>query len=72
VGREIALRGYGPLVQGSKRVEGVLLAVEGGPGGEQLRVALDDGTETTVALEAVAKANLVFDWDKYDFGRASG
>lgn len=69
VGREVALRGYAPLARGSKRVQGVLVEVEGEPGAEQLRLTLDDGTEAMIGLASVAKANLVFDWEEFDFGR---
>jgi ribosome maturation factor RimP len=63
VGREVALRGFGPLAGGSRRIEGVLLAVEGCGEAERLRVKLADGTEVEVLRSAVAKANLVFRWD---------
>ena len=68
VGLNVALRGYEPLAAGSKRIAGVLLAVEGETGVETLRVQLVDGSEASVPLSAVAKANLVFDWDGFDFG----
>ncbi|NIR44094.1 MAG: ribosome maturation factor RimP [Gemmatimonadetes bacterium] len=72
LGRQIALHGYGPLARGSKRLQGVLRSVEGDPGEEELRLELDDGSEMTIPLSAVAKANLVFDWERFDFGRSSG
>jgi ribosome maturation factor RimP len=70
VGRDVAIRGYGPLAGGSKRLEGALLAVEGAAGSEILRLKTGDGTEVEVPLSAIAKANLVFNWDEFDFGSA--
>jgi ribosome maturation factor RimP len=63
LGREVALRGYGPLVGGSRRVEGVLLAVEGSGADERLKVRMADGSEVEIPVAAVAKANLVFRWE---------
>jgi ribosome maturation factor RimP len=65
IGKEIAVRSYEPLAGGSKRLEGVLQSVER----ESLRLMLADGTAVDVPLSAVAKANLVFNWDEYDFGK---
>lgn len=70
VGQNIALRGYEPLAAGSRRIAGVLLAVEGEAGVETLRVELADGSEAMVPLSAVARANLVFDWAGFDFGKS--
>jgi ribosome maturation factor RimP len=70
VGKNLALRGFEPLVAGAKRIAGVLLAVEGESGSETLRVKLADGSEATIPLSAVAKANLVFDWSGFDFGKS--
>jgi ribosome maturation factor RimP len=64
VGREICLRGYQPLTEGSKRVEGVLLGVEESEDEEQLRLQIADAAELVVPLSAVAKANIVFRWDQ--------
>ncbi|UCC73109.1 MAG: ribosome maturation factor RimP [Gemmatimonadota bacterium] len=64
VGREIAVRGYEPLAQGAKRLEGVLLGIEGSGVAERLRVKLRDESEVEVLCSAIAKANLVFRWDE--------
>jgi ribosome maturation factor RimP len=68
IGREIAVRGYQPLCGGSKRLEGELLAVEGDAGSEILRLKLSDEAEVEIPFSAIAKANLVFNWDEFDFG----
>lgn len=64
VGREIAVRGYEPLARGAKRLEGVLLGVEGSGDGERLQIRLSDRSEVEVLRSAIAKANLVFRWDE--------
>ncbi|MGD2215401.1 MAG: ribosome maturation factor RimP [Gemmatimonadales bacterium] len=64
VGREIALRGYEPLARGAKRLEGVLLGIEGSGDGERLRLRLPDQSEMEVRRSAIAKVNLVFRWDE--------
>jgi ribosome maturation factor RimP len=63
LGREISVRGYEKLARGSKRLEGVLVGVEGSGGTERLRVRMADETEIEVPLSAVARANLVFRWE---------
>jgi len=64
VGREICIRGYQPLAEGSKRVEGVLLGIEDSEDDELLRLEMADEVELRVPRSAVAKANLVFRWDE--------
>ena len=64
VGLEICVRGYQPLVEGSKRVEGVLLDVEDSEDDERLRLQIAGEIELVVPLSAVAKANIVFRWDE--------
>ena len=61
-GREVALRGYGPLVEGSRRVEGELLGVTDGPEGEVIRLRIEDGEEIEVQGDKIARAHLVFRW----------
>lgn len=70
VGQEIAVRGYEPLAVGSRRLEGVLLGIEGSGGDERLRMRLPNGSEVEVRRSAIAKAHLVFRWDEYQFGKA--
>ena len=69
IGREIAVRGFEPLAQGAKRIEGVLLGVEGSGAAEVLQLRLADGTEVDVPRAAIAKAKLVFRWDEFEFGK---
>lgn len=69
IGQRIALRGYEPLASGAKRIEGVLLAVEGDEG-QTLRLRVAAGTEIEVPVSAIAKANLVFDWQEFDFDKS--
>ncbi len=64
VGRQVALRGYGPLAHGAKRLQGSLLGVDGSGGEERVRLRLADESELEIELSAIAKANLVFDWDE--------
>lgn len=69
-GHEIAVRGFEPLAHGSKRLQGVLLGTEGSDGSERIRIRLADGTEVCVPLSGIVKAQLVFNWDEFDFGRS--
>jgi len=62
VGQEITLRGREPLARGSRRLQGVLLGVEGSGAGERLRLRLGEGSEVEVLRSTVLKANLVFRW----------
>lgn len=71
IGQEIAVRGFEPLAGSSKRLEGVLVGVEGEGEEERLRLRLADGTEVEVQRSAVAKASLVFRW-REPAGRKSG
>jgi len=60
VGQEIRVRGYGPLVEGRKQLDGVLAGFDE----EHAEVLLDvDGERVTVPLASVARANL-----RYRFG----
>ncbi len=72
VGREIAVRGFAPLAQGSKRLEGVLLGIHDSETGERLRLLLANQTEIEVPRSAIASANLVFRWDASRSGKARG
>lgn len=58
-GREVALRGYGPLAGRDRRLTGILLGLsEGGA------VAVEvEGERLEVPLEAIAKAHLVYRWE---------
>jgi len=70
VGQEVAVRGYEPLAGGSKRLEGVLLGVEGSGEQERLRLRIAEDTEVEILRSAVAKANLVFHWEERGKGKS--
>ncbi len=70
LGREISLRGFGRLAGSSKRVEGVLLGIEGSGEAELLRVRTASGSEIEIPRSAVAKASLVFRWEDFEFGKS--
>jgi ribosome maturation factor RimP len=68
VGREVMIRGFEPLTGGSKRVEGVLLAVENSGDSVVIRVRRADETEVEAPLSAIAKAQLLVNWNDFKFG----
>jgi ribosome maturation factor RimP len=47
-----------------KRIEGELCGVSGEGAEEVIRLRLDDGSEVSVPRAEIARANLVFRWDK--------
>jgi len=58
-GREVRLKGYGPLDGERKHLEGVLLGLE-----EGAVVAVEvAGERVEVPLSAIASARLTYDWD---------
>ncbi len=60
-GQNVRLRGFGPLVEGSRQVTGRIVGLEGEAGEET--VVLDAaGEKVTVKLGDVAKATLVYDF----------
>lgn len=64
VGREVRLKGYGPLASGRKTLEGVLREFrEPEDGGEAIVVVAVDGQELEVALSSIATARLVYRWE---------
>ncbi|MEJ2502168.1 MAG: ribosome maturation factor, partial [Gemmatimonadota bacterium] len=63
-GHEVVVKGYAPLAGRGKRLQGELLGVEEGPGGEGVRLRLEDGEEVVVARSDVARAHLVFRWNE--------
>jgi ribosome maturation factor RimP len=63
VGHVIAVRGYASLAGRERRLEGELLGLVQGPGGEVVRLRLQDGEEIGVAREEIARAHLVFRWN---------
>jgi ribosome maturation factor RimP len=62
VGREIAVRLREAQADGSRRIEGVLVSVEGEAGEERLRLRQANGAEVETPFSAIAGANLVFRW----------
>lgn len=59
-GHEVRLRGYAPLVEGRKQIDGVLAGYDASEG----TVLLDrEGERIAVPLSAVAKANLRYRFD---------
>lgn len=60
-GREVRLKGYGPLVEGSKMLEGELLGLADE---EEGVVAVQVGDERVeVPVSSIASAHLVYDWE---------
>lgn len=58
-GREVHLKGYGPLDDGRKVLEGDLLGLEGDEGEETILIRVD-GERLEVPLASVATARLVY------------
>lgn len=63
-GHEVAVKGYGPLADRGRRLQGELLGVADGPDGEMIRLRLEDGEEVEVPREGIARAHLVFRWNE--------
>lgn len=61
-GAEVRLRGKQPLAGRARKLEGVLLGLDGAGGDERVRLRLEDGDEVEVPLAEVSGANLVFRW----------
>ncbi|MDE2721075.1 ribosome maturation factor RimP [Candidatus Palauibacter polyketidifaciens] len=60
-GARIRVRGYGPLADRGRKLEGTLLGtVDGLPGTFALEI---EGDRVEIPLELVASARLVYDWD---------
>lgn len=70
VGREVALRGYEALAQGSRRLQGVLLGVKVAGGSELIRIRQADGAEVDIPISRIARAHMVFNWEEFDFGKS--
>ena len=62
-GREVAVKGYAPLADRSKRLEGELLGLVTSEAGEAVRLRLGDGEEVEVPRDQIARAHLVFRWN---------
>ncbi len=63
-GREVALKGYAPLAGRSRRLEGELLGLEGEGEAARVRLRLDDGETVSVPRGEIARAHLIFRWDR--------
>jgi ribosome maturation factor RimP len=61
-GKEVVLAGKQPLAGRSRRLEGVLLGLEGEGAELKIRLRLDKGEELLVPRAEVTRANLVFRW----------
>lgn len=60
-GRDVRIKGYGPLADGQKLLEGEL---EGLTGGDEPRAAVRvDGERITIPLTSIASATLVYRWE---------
>ncbi|WP_419937690.1 ribosome maturation factor RimP [Candidatus Palauibacter sp.] len=60
-GSRVRVRGYGPLADRGRKLEGTLLGtVDGLPGTFALEI---EGDRVEIPLELVASARLVYDWD---------
>ena len=60
-GREVRLKGYGPLAEGKKTLEGRLVGLSGDDE-DNVELELAEGT-VEVPLAAIASAHLVYDWE---------
>jgi ribosome maturation factor RimP len=66
-GREVALKGHGPLAGRGRRLEGENLGLAAGDGEERrVRLRLEDGAEVEIPLRDIARAHLVYRWDSGD------
>jgi len=61
-GREIAVKGTGPLAGRGRRLEGTLLGLVTADGEERVRLQLADGTVVEIPRDQIARAHLVFRW----------
>lgn len=60
-GRQVLIQGFAPLVGRQKRVEGLLVGlVEGSEDAVEVEV---EGERVRVPVTAIARANLVYDWE---------
>lgn len=61
-GQEIALLGRAPLAGRSRRLEGVLIGIEGDEPDQLVSIRLADGETVQVRRSDVSRAHLVFHW----------
>lgn len=60
-GRKVRMKGYGPLMEGAKRVEGTLLGLADEEG-DVVAVQVDE-ERVEVPVAKIASAHLVYDWE---------
>lgn len=60
-GRDVFLRGYGPLTGGDRRVRGTLIGIDDAE--ESVRIEVS-GERVEIPLESIAKATLVHRWEE--------
>lgn len=63
-GHVIAVRGYAPIVGGSRRLEGELVSIEGPEGSERIKLRTEKGDEIEIDRSDIARAQLVFRWEE--------
>lgn len=63
-GREVAIKGRGLLAGRARRLEGELLGVVEEDGEERIRLRLKDGEEVRIARDEIARAHLIYRWEK--------
>ncbi|MEO5511750.1 MAG: ribosome maturation factor RimP [Longimicrobiales bacterium] len=64
VGWPVSVKLHRKMETHGKRIEGDLCGVSGEGSDESIRLRLQDGTEVSVPRAEIARANLVFRWDK--------
>ena len=70
-GQEVSVRGKDTLAGRARRLQGELLGLAGGEGGEAVRLRLEGGEEVEFPLAQVQRANLVYRWEKQPKQQAS-
>lgn len=63
-GREVALKGFGPLAGRGRRLDGELLGLTEADGEERVRLRLKDGEVVEIPRNEVARAHLIYRWEK--------
>jgi ribosome maturation factor RimP len=63
-GADVAVKGKDVLAGRARRLEGTLLGVRDGGGGERVALRLASGDEVEVPLAEIDRGNLVFRWDR--------
>jgi ribosome maturation factor RimP len=61
-GQAVAVVGHETLAGRARRLEGVLLGIEGSEADETVALRLEDGSEVAIPRRGIAKAHLLFRW----------